>query len=144
MGLVCRARQDCVAPGLYNDPSKLLGFGLLGKEQSGDGKWQMAKVSWVGRRGEESWACRRGEVGKDGERETRGGSCSKMERCTWIRCIVAFPSLWREGVGRQSATAAAREGRRERERERAQEHLFSSCKLKLHIPLKAQLCSTFI
>lgn len=91
MGLVCRARQDCVAPGLYNDPSKLLGFGLLGKEQSGDGKWQMAKVSWVGRRGEESWACRRGEVGKDGERETRGGSCSKMERCTWIRCIVALP-----------------------------------------------------
>lgn len=60
-----------MVPGLYNDPSKLLGFGFLGKKQGGEGKWQMAKVSWAGR-----W----GKVSKDGERETRGGSCSKMDK----------------------------------------------------------------
>jgi hypothetical protein len=61
-----------------------------------------------------------------------------------------FDVLWlslafggREG-GRERGKEGGREGRREGERERAQEHLFSSCKLKLHIPLKAQLCSTFI
>lgn len=36
-----------MVPGVFNDPSKLLGFGLLGKEQGGEGKQQMAKVSWA-------------------------------------------------------------------------------------------------
>lgn len=49
-------------------------------------------------------------MGKDGERETRGESCSKMEKCTWIQCIVVSLNLW---DGRRERIVGEEEGKGE-------------------------------
>lgn len=67
-------------------------------------------------------------MGKDGERETRGESCSKMEKCTWVQCIVVSLNLW---DGRRERIAGEEEGKGEGQGK----HSFSSYKLRLHIPL---------